>query len=193
MKFLSKKKILYEKIRKLNNLLEESNEIIKSYEKEVTLLKERNNKLENNLKLLTQSHNELEKIINTNNIGLKTQLDIKEQKYNDILKELSIKDIHIKSLEKLIENQNKPIPGKIFNRIEAIPANFDKENNNNINENFISNEYQEIKLNKLLNGFDINNKVKNHYENENNHDNINQKNKNNIDINDLIKFSGGNK
>ena len=126
-------------------------------------------------------------------MGLKTQLDIKEQKYNDILKELSIKDIHIKSLEKLIENQNKPIPGKIFNRIEAIPANFDKENNNNINENFISNEYQEIKLNKLLNGFDINNKVKNHYENENNHDNINQKNKNNIDINDLIKFTGGNK
>ena len=48
-------------------------------------------------------------------------------------------------------------------------------------------------MNKLLNGFDINNKVKNHYENENNHDNINQKNKNNIDINDLIKFSGGNK
>ena len=86
---------MYEKIRKLNNLLEESNSIIKSYEKEVQALKERNSKLENNLKILSSSHSELEKIINNNTTGLKNQLDIKEQKYNDILKERQIKDKHI--------------------------------------------------------------------------------------------------
>ena len=101
--------------------MEESNDIIKTYENEITLLKNKNNKLEDNLKALSNSHKELEEIINTNGTGLKEQLAINEQKYNDIMKELTIKDIHIKSLEKLIQSQNKPIPGKIFTQIEAIP------------------------------------------------------------------------
>ena len=163
------KKLLYEKIYKLNNLLEESNEIIKTYEKEISILRNKNDKLENNLKILTNSHTELEKIINSNTSGLKNQLDIKEQKYNDILKELSIKDIHIKSLEKIIENQNKPIPGKIFTKIEAIPANFEI-NNKTMNDIFTSNKYKEIKLNKLINGFEINNKVDEYNKNEENVD-----------------------
>ena len=174
------KKLLYEKIYKLNNLLEESNEIIKTYEKEISILRNKNDKLENNLKILTNSHTELEKIINSNTSGLKNQLDIKEQKYNDILKELSIKDIHIKSLEKIIENQNKPIPGKIFTKIEAIPANFEI-NNKTMNDIFTSNKYKEIKLNKLINGFEINNKVDEY-----------NKNEENIDVNNLVKLSGGN-
>ena len=174
------KKLLYEKIYKLNNLLEESNEIIKTYEKEISILRNKNDKLENNLKILTNSHTELEKIINSNTSGLKNQLDIKEQKYNDILKELSIKDIHIKSLEKIIENQNKPIPGKIFTKIEAIPANFEI-NNKTMNDIFTSNKYKEIKLNKLINGFEINNKVDEY-----------NKNEENVDLNDLVKLSGGN-
>ena len=184
------KKLLYEKIYKLNTLLEESNEIIKTYEKEISTLRNRNVKLENNLKILTASHTELEKIINTNTLGLKTELDIKEQKYNDILKELSIKDIHIKSLEKLLENQNKPIPGKIFTKIEAIPANFEENNYKTINDDFISNKYEEIKLNKLIKGYDINNRVNEFIKNEN----INKDNNADIDVdvNDLIKFSGGN-
>ena len=174
------KKLLYEKIYKLNNLLEESNEIIKTYEKEISILRNKNDKLENNLKILTNSHTELEKIINSNTSGLKNQLDIKEQKYNDILKELSIKDIHIKSLEKIIENQNKPIPGKIFTKIEAIPANFEI-NNKTMNDIFTSNKYKEIKLNKLINGFEINNKVDEY-----------NKNEENVDVNYLVKLSGGN-
>ena len=174
------KKLLYEKIYKLNNLLEESNEMIKTYEKEISILRNKNDKLENNLKILTNSHTELEKIINSNTSGLKNQLDIKEQKYNDILKELSIKDIHIKSLEKIIENQNKPIPGKIFTKIEAIPANFEI-NNKTMNDIFTSNKYKEIKLNKLINGFEINNKVDEY-----------NKNEENVDVNDLVKLSGGN-
>jgi len=189
----NQKKILYEKIRKLNNLLEESNSIIKSYEKEVASLKSQKSKLEDNLKILSNSHKELERIINTNTTGLKDKLDIKEQKYNDILKELSIKDIHIKSLEKLIETQNKPIPGKIFSQIEAIPANLEQNNNNEINttlnrgknEDFYRNEYDELKLNKLINSFEVNNKVNNFLENEN------RAQKNYVDINDLIKLSGG--
>ena len=182
------KKLLYEKIYKLNTLLEESNNIIKTYEKEISILRNRNDNLENNLKILTASHTELEKIINTNTSGLKTELDIKEQKYNDILKELSIKDIHIKSLEKLLENQNKPIPGKIFTKIEAIPANFEENNYKTINDNFISNKYEEIKLNKLIKGYEINNKVNEFYKNEI----INKENNVDVDVNDLIKFSGGN-
>ena len=184
------KKLLYEKIYKLNNLLEESNNIIKTYEKEISSLRNKNDNLENNLKILTKSHTELEQIINSNTSGLKTELELKEQKYNDILKELSIKDIHIKSLEKIIENQNKPLPGKIFTKIEAIPANFEENKYKTINDNFISNKYEEIKLNKLLNGFEINNKVNEFYKNENI---INTENNNNkVDINDLVKFSGGN-
>ena len=59
-----------------------------------------------------------------------------------------------------------------------------------MNDNFISNKYEEIKLNKLINGYEINNKVNEFYQNENN---INiENNNNNVDINDLIKFSGGN-
>ena len=169
---------------------QESNSIIKTYEKEISLLRNKNDNLENNLKILTKSHTELEKIINSNTSGLKTELDIKEQKYNDILKELSIKNIHIKSLEKIIENQNKPTPGKIFTKIEAIPANFEENKYKTINDNFISNKYEEIKLNKLINGYERNNKVNEFYKNENN---INiENNNNNVDINDLIKFSGGN-
>ena len=67
------KKVLYEKIKSLTNLLEESNRLIKSYETEVTQLKNKNNKLEYNLKMLTESHSELEKIINNDNSGLKTE------------------------------------------------------------------------------------------------------------------------
>ena len=133
------KNILYEKINKLNNLLEESNGIIKTYEKEITFLKNKNNKLENNLKALTCSHKELEEIINTNETGLKDQININEQKYNDIMKELTIKDIHIKSLEKLIQSQNKPIPGKIFTQVEGIPLSLEQNNiNNNPDFNMIN-------------------------------------------------------
>ena len=158
------------------------------------VLKERNNKLENNLKILTISHKELENILNANTTGLKNQLDIKEQKYNDILKELSIKDIHIKSLEKLIQSQNKPIPGQIFTQIESIPVNLEENNiqeinttfNNDINKDFSKNKYEELKLNKLIKGLEIKNKVNNILENGID----NQKNC--LDVNDLIKFSGGN-
>ena len=100
---LSKQKqVLYEKIKSLTNLLEESNRLIKSYETEVTQLKNKNNKLEYNLKMLTESHSELEKIINNDNSGLKNELELKEQNNNELLKELQIKDLHITKIKKCI-------------------------------------------------------------------------------------------
>ena len=218
--FLNQKKDLYDKIHKLNNLLEESNKIIKAYEKEVTYLKSKNIILENNLKLLTNSHHELEKIVNTSTTGLKSEIDIKDQKYNDLLKELQLKDIHIKSLENLFDKQNKPEAGKIFTRINAIPVNINdqesyNENNNiedglnttfnmNKNNNILANlekdkneqsfqsfsrdDVTEMKLNKLINNFEMRNKM-NNVNNIINKDN-NEQNYNNVDLKDLIQQSG---
>ena len=200
--FLNQKKILYDKIRTLNNLLEESNQIIKAYEIEVTDLKNKNLKLENNLKLLTNSHHELEKIINTSTSGLKSEIDIKDQKYNDLLKELQLKDVHIKSLERLIDQRNKPVPGKIFTKTNFIPVNIGDGDNNNsengfnttFNNNKINNQEQsfasfgrdevnEMKLNKLIKGFEIQNKINN---NINNNQNQND-NEFKLELKDLIK------
>ena len=204
--FLNQKKILYDKISTLNNLLEESNQIIKAYEIEVTDLKNKNLKLENNLKLLTNSHNELEKIINTSTSGLKSEIDIKDQKYNDLLKELQLKDIHIKSLERLIDQRNKPVPGKIFTKTNFIPVNIGDDDNNNsqngfnatFNNNKINNQEQsfasfgrdevnEMKLNKLIKGFEIQNKI-NNFNNISNNQNQND-NEFKLELKDLIKQS----
>ena len=188
--FLEQKKMLYDKIHKLNDLLEESNQIIKTYEKETSELKNKNIKLENNIKLLTNSHCELEKIINSSTDGLKSEIDIKDQKYNDLLKELQLKDIHIKSLENLFDKQNRPDPGKIFSKINAIPLEVNSEKNNNNYEDqlnttfnkdknynkfdqgrneqdFQRDDITEMKLNKLINNFEIRNKINNFNNNQN--------------------------
>ena len=217
--FKNQKKILYDKIHKLSDLLIESNQIIKTYEKEVTYLKSKNLKLENNLKLLTHSHNELEKIINTSTSGLKSEIDIKDQKYNDLLKELQLKDVHIKSLENLYDKQNKPEVGKIFTKINAIPVNLGDDddiinlNNFNINNNEDglnttfnknnnnNNVYYGNEQNKGMDSFgrdEVNemklNKLLNNFEIKNrinnyNKENLNQ-NQNSVELNDLIKISG---
>ena len=219
--FLNQKKLLYDKINKLNDLLEESNHIIKTYEKETIELKSKNKKLENNLKLLTYSHHELEKIINSSSSGLKAEIDIKDQKYNDLLKELQLKDIHIKSLENLFSKENKPDIGHIFTKINAIPVNINNNNNDenkeedglnttfnmnknndiiendvgkNINEqSFSRDEITEMKLNKLINNYEIRNKINNF-----NHDKVNyNKNFNDeirtnyVELKDLIEQNRG--
>jgi len=122
------KQMLYEKIKSLTNLLEESNKLIKSYEIEVTQLKNKNSKLEYNLKMLTDSHSELEKIVNNNSSGLKSELEIKEHNNNELLKELELKDLHIKSLEKLLIKQN-PLEN---NYKTLLSSNNSINNNNNI-------------------------------------------------------------
>ena len=78
------KEILFNKIKTLNNILEQGNKLIKSYEMEVADLKNKNSKLEFNLKMLTQSHEELENIVNNNEKGLKEQIDIKDNNYQNL-------------------------------------------------------------------------------------------------------------
>ena len=175
------KKILYEKIKSLTNLLEESNRLVKSYETEVTQLKNKNSKLEYNLKMLTESHSELEKLINNDNSGLKSELQLKEQNNNELLKELEIKDLHIKSLEKLLMQSN-PIEeknkmkldnfNKIFsqqkdkkvNKKNIKVNNNDMNNNININEKLVNStssfkrdDEREKELNRLMNTMQNNN------------------------------------
>jgi hypothetical protein len=153
------KKILYEKIKSLTNLLEESNKLIKGYEIEVTQLKSKNSKLEYNLKMLTNSHSELEKIINNNNSGLKNELELKEHNNNALLKELEIKDLHIKSLEKLLIQQN-PVDNKNKNEgfIMTFSNNFKQEINNE-SLSFEKDDEREKELNKLVNNFNTDNAI----------------------------------
>ena len=112
--------------------------------------------------MLTDSHSQLEKILNNNTSGLKSELEMKEQNYNELLKELEIKDLHIKSLEKLLGEHN---PVDIYSNIIT------KDNtNSNKNENFnvtFSNKFKqsessfekdderEKELNQLVNKFNV--------------------------------------
>ena len=115
-----------------------------------------------------------------------------QQKYNELLKELELKELHIKSLEKLLKEENRPIPGKIFSKqknennqdINNVSFNNDINNNflvnDNINENeFNEDKYKKIKYDKYKRGLEIKNKVDNFKKN------------NEIDLNDLMYQSGG--
>ena len=196
------KTIFYEKIKSLTQLLEESNQLIQSYENEVKDLKNKNSKLEYNLKMLTQSHFELEKIVNHSTDGLRTEIDVKDQRYNELLKEIQLKDLHIQSLEKLLgQEQNNDLVNK--NPIPISNNNFD---NNNIfsqstqsfskqGTSFIKDEEIERGLNKMIDNFnnnDYNNMIQsqnnentnfqtfNNYTNQNENDIINMGNNQSI-------------
>ena len=107
--------------------------------------------------MLTDSHTELEKIINNSTSGLKTELEIKEKNYNELLKELEIKDLHIKSLEKLLIQQNPDSMDNIITKNNddynmTFSNNFKKELNNT---SFEKDDEREKELNKLVNNFNI--------------------------------------
>ena len=144
--------------------------MIKSYELEVAELKNKNSKLEFNLKMLTQSHQELENIVNLKDDGLKEQIEIKENDYQNLIKEIQLKDLQIKSLEKLLEQyqgeKNEDMNNEEFKEEDSI-VSFAKDN------------IREMQLNKLINNFDEintqNNDVVNEDFNNNNINNINQR------------------
>ena len=144
------KEVLFNKVKSLNQILEQGNKLIKSYELEVAELKNRNSKLEFNLKMLTQSHQELENIVNMNDNGLKEQIEIKEHDYQNLLKEIELKDLQIKSLQKLLEQYQVDKNGDIFN--------YDLENEEFKEEDsivsFAKDKMKEKQLNKLINNFD---------------------------------------
>ena len=159
------KEVLFNKIKSLNNILEQGNKLIKSYELEVAELKNKNSKLEFNLKMLTQSHQELENIVNSNDNGLKEQIEIKENNYQNLIKEIQLKDLQIKSLENLLAQyqaeKNEDIKYDNLNNEEY------KEEDSIIS--FAKDNVREMQLNKLINNFDeINNRNNNNEENDNN-------------------------
>ncbi len=142
------KEVLFNKIKTLNNILEQGNKLIKSYELEVAELKNKNSKLEFNLKMLTQSHEELENIVNNNEKGLKEQMDIKDKNYQNLVKEIQLKNLQIKSLENLLaqyQNEEKE------ENLEKIKINNNKEFNDNESVvSFARDEFREMQLNKMI-------------------------------------------
>ena len=163
------KEVLLNKIITLNNILDQGNKLIKSYELEVADLKNKNSKLEFNLKMLTQSHEELENIVNNNEKGLKEQIDIKDQNYQNLIKEIQLKDLQIKSLEQLLsqyQNEQK----ENFDKINI--NNNDKEFNDNESiVSFAKDDFREMQLNKMINNFEQINKLNNRIENKENENN----------------------
>ena len=161
------KEILFKKVKSLNNILEQGNKLIKSYELEVAELKNKNSKLEFNLKMLTQSHQELENIVNCNENGLKEQIDIKENDYQNLIKEIQLKDLQIKSLQDLLAQYQE---GKNEEGMNDFLIQTEEYKEDDSIVSFAKDNFREMQLNKLINNLDeINNK-----KNENNIDeNIN--------------------
>ena len=168
------KEVLFNKVKSLNNILEQGNKLIKSYELEVAELKNKNSKLEFNLKMLTQSHQELENIVNSNENGLKEQIEIKENNYQDLIKEIQLKDLQIQSLEKLLQQyQNDKNNDMIFDNVQNEEY---KEEDSIVS--FAKDNFREMQLNKLINNFDeINNKnINENDDGDNMNNNINNNN-----------------
>ena len=171
------KEVLFEKIKKLNNILEQGNKLIKSYELEVADLKNKNSKLEFNLKMLTQSHEELENIVNNNEKGLKEQIDIKDNNYQNLIKEIQLKDLQIKSLEKLLAQYQDNIKDDYENN--NIKNNKDFNDNESV-VSFAKDDFREMQLNKMINNLNkLNDNIENK-ENENYDLNIDVSSKDNL-------------
>ena len=100
--------------------------------------------------MLTQSHQELENIVNMNDNGLKEQIEIKEHDYQNLLKEIELKDLQIKSLQKLLEQYQVGKNGDIFN--DYFENEEFKEEDSIVS--FAKDKMKEKQLNKLINNFD---------------------------------------
>ena len=173
--------ILSQKLEEFSNLLQESNKCLEECNEEKEILKEKNQKLEHNLNMLTQSHLEMEKNINSNEAVLEEKVDMIERKNNQLLQELEIKDMQIKSLENLLRQMNGskiPIPeytGKLVSKPQYIQLKQKKD--------FVPNDKNERELNNFLSKFSpefvVNNP--NYYSNNNSFsDTLNLSNNNEI-------------
>ena len=153
------KEILFKKVKSLNNILEQGNKLIKSYELEVAELKNKNSKLEFNLKMLTQSHQELENIVNSNENGLKEQIGLKENDYQNLIKEIQLKDLQIKSLQNLLAQYQE---GKNEDGINDYLIQNEEYKEDDSIVSFAKDNFREMQLNKLINNLDdYNNKNNN--------------------------------
>ena len=122
-------------------------------------LKNKNSKLEFNLKMLTQSHQELENIVNSNENGLKEQIDIKENDYQNLIKEIQLKDLQIKSLQNLLAQYQE---GKNEDGINDYLIQNEEYKEDDSIVSFAKDNFREMQLNKLINNLDdYNNKNNN--------------------------------
>ena len=161
------KEILFKKVKSLNNILEQGNKLIKSYELEVAELKNKNSKLEFNLKMLTQSHQELENIVNCNENGLKEQIEIKENDYQNLIKEIQLKDLQIKSLQNLLAQYQE---GKNKDGINDYLIQNEEYKEDDSIVSFAKDNFREMQLNKLINNLDG---INNENNNDDGDDNVN--------------------
>jgi hypothetical protein len=101
------KDMLMDKINSLSLIINDSNDIIKTLEKENTDLKRRNLKMESNYQAITQSHMELEKYIENNFIYLNEVIDRKDKDFSMLQKEVGLKKLHISSLEGIVNRKSQ--------------------------------------------------------------------------------------
>jgi hypothetical protein len=154
------KNILYDKIKALSQLLEQSNQFVLMYEKEVKELKCRNAEVEYNLKMLTNSHMEFEMNVNYNNSTLQSEIEEKEQKYYAMVNEIKLKDIHIQSLEKLLNcngikyDQSLIIGNLLRNTKECKSIVPQYQEDESVESSFVRNEKHEQELKNLMSCFD---------------------------------------
>ena len=195
------KEVLFNKIKTLNNILEQGNKLIKTYELEVADLKNKNSKLEFNLKMLTQSHKELEDLVNNKDQSLKEQIDMKDNHYQNLERELQLKDLQIKSLEKLLaqyqgqQNQYQNEEENMGNNYNNVKHNVNENNNPNFNDNesvvsFTRDDFREMQLNKMINNFEAMNKLSNDVDIGDNQGNINNNYENNFEDKENENYSG---
>ncbi len=148
--------------------------MIASYETENKDLKDKIGKLEYHLKMLSKSHMELEYYLNLlrNSINgnfetLQSEVEEKEYKYNNLLREIELRDIHIHTLEgmlsrkedeieriKEVQSKMKSFSDKNFNTsdFQFKSANFGSEDNRSFqfSSEFTKNEENERELNRMI-------------------------------------------
>ena len=150
--------------------------------------------------MLTNSHQELENIVNISNNN--SFSDVKDQKYNQLLKEIQMKDLHIQAIEKLIKiqndnnnnNNNEKIAGKIYkNNSYKFSVGNNSNNNMNTSASFVKDEERENELKNMMKNFNTlssnnNNELNNliYQTNENNFNNNFDDEKNNNNNNKKI-------
>lgn len=148
--FAEQKEILFNKVQTLNEILDQGNQLIKGYEKEVADLKAKNKKLEKSLKIMAESHKELENLMKGNmeqgNLMMKNnenEGELEEIKEQESVVSFAKDDINEMKLNKMVNNfqlvekfhdiNNNDL---INNRNELICGDEGNNNKSNMNNMF---------------------------------------------------------
>ena len=147
------KENLLDKIKSLTSIIEDGNKMILILEKDNNDLKRINLKQERSLKLLTDSHIELEKCIENNYETLKIQLDNKENEFSVLNRDLELKSLHISSLENILKRKDE----QYTNPNIELSYNYNNISNNKLPSrlipSFINEKEEDVKLDNKTNIF----------------------------------------